>query len=302
MHKLVKKKHTIYSVGTALLILCVVIFFEKINGILTFSVTKELTLTESVTTQVGWLELLMKPLSIGLFSHYFSITSILAIFCVVSGLALLKGYEKKNTTLAPTISNNAKIWFIFITLYAILEIATSQFNMAVVARLFRFNFDGGASVPTSPWSLTDIGTMIEYHYMVSIKRFFNEQDWSVIEWGVYLTCFAWAAAKAHHLASRNVRSSESVGELFSQIPAAVIAVFVAAFAPYRLTGRDESEKARDLKDIAGTLKNLHFSDRTKEKAMESLRKNDSVIGMIQDRQGSHVHQIMDVVNPTKTKQ
>ena len=291
-------KSTLYSLAITLIVFCMVVFFEKINSLVTFSITQEVTLKHSDVVQVGWLELLLKPLSFGLFSSHFSVTFILIVASLIAGIAIATQYQSASI-LAPKVSNRAKLWFLFVTLYAVAEVVTNQFNLITIARVWRFQFDGGASVPTSPMSLTDIGTMIEYHYMVSIRRFFADMDWSWIEWGGFLVLFAWAIAKAHTIAKRNVDNSTSKREMLTQIPAAALALFTAIAAPYRLAPRSEEDKQRDQNDIYQTLVNLHVPAKIRTTMNEKMAQPDSLVSMMQDRQGSHVHQIMDAADPHK---
>lgn len=290
-------KTTLYSLAVILIMICIVVFFEPINNIITFSFTKQITMIDSEVVQVGWLELLLKPLTTGFFRP-FSVTFILIVASLIAGVAIIRKFQS-NSLLAPDVSNRAKLWFLFVTLYAVLEVVTHQFNPMTIARVWRFQFNGGASVPTSPISLTEIGTIIEYHYMVSIRRFFSDMDRSWLEWGIIVVLFAWAVAKAHTIAKRNVNNSTNRKEMLTQIPAAALALFAAIAAPYRLAPRTEEDKQRDWDDIDQTLVNLHASTNIRMAMHEKMAEPDSIVSMMQDRQGSHIHKIMDAADPYK---
>lgn len=293
-------KTTLYSLAIMIVMICMVMFFEPINNLITFSFTKQITMTDSEIVKVGWLELLLKPLTTGVF-RIFSVTFILIVASLIAGIAIISQFQS-DRYLAPKVSNRAKLWFLFVTLYAVLEVVTHQFNPMTIARVWRFHFNGGASVPTSPISLTEIGTIIEYHYMVSIRRFFADMDRSWLEWGIIVALVVWAIAKAHTIAKRNVNNATNRKELLTQIPAAVLALLAAIAAPYRLAPRSEEDKQRDWNDIDQTLVNLHVSTKIRAAMYEKMAEPDSIASMMQDRQGSHIHKIMDAADPHKQSQ
>ena len=290
-------KPTVYSLAIMMIMLCMVVFFEPINNLITFSFTNEITMIESEVVQVGWLEILLKPLTNGVFS-IFSVTFILTVASLIAGVAIISQFEP-DRHLAPNVSNRAKLWFLFVTLYAVLEVVTNQFNPMTIARVWRFHFNGGASVPTSPISLTEYGTIIEYYYMVSIRRFFADMDRSWLEWGIIVALVVWAIAKAHTIAKRNVNNATNRKELLTQIPAAVLALVTAIAAPYRLAPRTDEDTLRDLDDIDQTLVNLRASTNIRVAMLEKMCQPDSIVSMMQDRQGSHIHKIMDAADPYK---
>ncbi len=295
---------------TAAVLAVVVVFFEKINGLITFSYTKSITLADKEVVTIGWLDILTWPLTNGIFNTFFNVSSVvitaaIAMFvCMTSDRAkygdyFVRSYGSEYPTALFCLSNRMKVWAIFVALWAFFEVVTNNFNMNTIAHVWRFQFRGGASVPTSPLSLTDIGTMVEYHYLVSIKRFFLNVDWSILEYAVYACALIWCAAKAHAITKREVDTAQNINELLTLIPAAVLALLTAIGAPYRLTANSEEEDDQVRFDLARTVNALHLPMPLKVWLLDKMADNHSLFHTLKDHHGLYTHQLMAAVNAKK---
>ncbi len=295
--------------GTLLVtvVLLCVVFFEKINGLLTFTYTKEITLTRSEEVTVGLLDVASAVWKNGIFNSVLTESIVIGLFAI--GLLLMILRDKANSgylqscyrggefpVFAMSFSNRTKIWYLALSLYVFLEVVTDNFNLNRIAHVWRFNFNGGASVPTSPISLTDVGTMIEYHYAVSIKRFFVDADWSYLEYAAYSIAVIWCLAKAHTISARRVNEAESNSDALAMIPAAVLALVTAVFAPYRLASSTDKESLLVRDDVLNTMRFLRLPESFRNWMQKHLEDDNSMVSALEDKHGSYTHQLMAAMN------
>lgn len=295
------------SLVVALIVFVTVAFFEKINALITFSYTKEITLVHSEQVTIGWLEVILKPFSLGLFASLTSLTGLIVIFVSLGAIIAMRhkreygafsveDYHTEHAVFLGSISNRAKMWFLVIGVYAALEVITNNFNMMTIANVWRFDFHGGASVPTSPISLTYIGTMIEYFYMVSIKHFFNISNWSLLEIVFWSVLAFWILLKAHVVTSKQTNEAKTIKELLSVVPAAFLAVLTSAFAPYRLTESTALEDQEVDEDIRRALSVVRVPKSIQESFISRVNNQDSIFYLLKDRHATYTHYLMNRVS------
>ena len=110
---------------TAAVLAVVVVFFEKINGLITFSYTKSITLADKEVVTIGWLDILTWPLTNGIFNTFFNVSSVvitaaIAMFvCMTSDRAkygdyFVRSYGSEYPTALFCLSNRMKVWAIFL--------------------------------------------------------------------------------------------------------------------------------------------------------------------------------------------
>lgn len=305
-------KITVISLSSVFVFLCVV-FFEKMNSLLTFNIEMETSNSVSQTLEMGWLEILLSSLDQGLTQGLVGtivspkVISLLA----VSGLvfALMRHIASNNPVSQHytygefpiwigSYTNRTKLWLLCVFTFAFVDSATNGFDLDYLAILFRFHFNGGASVPTAPWSMTDIGTMIEYFFHVSIKNFFTESK-SWLQWVFVVGTVVWCGLKAHTITVTQLSKAKTSKEVVSLIPSSLTGLIISIFAPYRLSKASMRESVDVSDDISKSLKVMRVPDKQAMILANSINNRGSIANLLKDRHGFYLHRVMSATNQYK---
>ncbi|RYU64359.1 hypothetical protein [Aliivibrio finisterrensis] len=270
-------------------------FYDEINSLLTYTYTEEITLAHSETVSIGILDILSTYLSNGVFYSTFAFLTSLNSWLpmLLGGVAVTTfALSRKHKE---SLTNTTKLWIVVIATYAMTQIITHNFDLNYLAYQWGFTVSNGASVPTSPYSLTTIGSMIEYHYWLSIKTFFQDFKWGALEIIIGGLVILWAAIKASSLAYDATKNQTSLIDLLLVPLAALLSLFSVIFLPYRLSGSSDDESTIQEKQLNDLFLRIGFSEKRAQKLTHKMTGSDSMISALKDNQASLIHTIMKIV-------
>ncbi|MUK37546.1 hypothetical protein GNP82_08280 [Aliivibrio fischeri] len=271
------------------------VYYDEINSLFTFTYTKEITMEHSETLSIGVLDLIRSYISNGVFySSYVAMSQMNTWALIFVGLIFTITFwtSRKNKE---SLTNTTKLWFIVLFTYAFTQIITHNFNLNYLANEWGFTITNGASVPTSPYSLTTTGQMIEYHYWLSIKNFFANFKWGVVDIVICTVVVLWASIKAFSLAYDATKEQSKVSDLLLVPFAALLSLFAVLFLPYRLSESNKEEQMIKEKQLEALFLRIGFSEKRANHLVQKINQPTSMMAVFKDNQATFIHTIMKVV-------
>lgn len=209
-----------------------------------------------------------------------------------------RSMELASFVLSDLRSRLIRYWVVCMVIAVIVSAITLNFDINFMTQQWGLRFNGGASLPTSPY-LPWQGRLMEYYYHLSIKDFLINNTWSIATTVVVLTMVVWCAIKAHVTTRKAVTESSTLMELVTVPVAAVLALFIAVLAPYRVhfsRTMKEMEHKYDDKMTREAFLTLPLPRAWKEKMVETYQNSDGLVYMLRDRHASYVQRILRVAN------
>ncbi|ELP5729256.1 hypothetical protein QTV44_002522 [Vibrio vulnificus] len=209
-----------------------------------------------------------------------------------------RNIDKSGVALSEIRSRLIRYWVVCALITIITSAITLNFDVNVMTDKWGLRFNGGASLPTSPY-LPWQGRLMEYYYHLSIKDFLINNTWSIATIAVVVTMAFWCAIKAHVATNKAIADSDTLMQLLTVPLAAILALLIAVFAPYRVhytRALKENDHQYDDKITNEAFWTLPIPIGWKMKLEKAYQDSDGVLYLLRDRHASYVQRILRVAN------